>query len=129
MRLKEYFTDKELSCRCGCGAMPKREAIEMLYALRIRYGKPIRIRSAARCPKHNKKEGGKSRSRHITQWKKIRGILQLVKRGDAFDIETTMKSEGILLKAALWVGFRGIGIKDNDFLHLDLRRDLRVWTY
>lgn len=129
MRVREYFTNRELMCRCGCGVRPGDEAIEKLYALRMLHEEPIPVRSGARCRKHNKAEGGKSRSRHITQWVTIRGVLRAIQECDAFDLETTIKTEGKLVRLALLVGFRGIGIKDNDFLHIDLRRDLRIWTY
>ncbi len=131
MKIPEYFTDKELKCRCGCGARPKEEAVIKLYALRILYGKPIFVNSGARCAAHNKLEGGKYNSRHVTKWKrKVKsGILVPVRMADAFDLATTAKTEGKLIRLAVECGFNGIGIKDNNFLHIDLRRDLKIWTY
>ena len=120
MVIKEYFTDKELSCRCGCGAMPDPEAVEFLYALRILYEKPIKVRSAARCRMHNKEEGGKENSEHITDD---------IREGNAFDIVVPPVDEVLVLNLILMVGFVGIGIKNNDFMHIDRRITPAFWTY
>ena len=59
-----YFSNKELSCRCGCGMMPKIVTISLLNRIRQDYGKPIGITSGARCPTYNAKIGGAKASEH-----------------------------------------------------------------
>lgn len=120
MFAREYFKDNELSCRCGCGVMPDRNALEFLYVLRILYGKPIKIRSAARCRAHNKDEGGKDNSRHITDD---------IRKGTAFDIGIPPADEVLVLGLAIVAGFTGVGVKNNDFIHIDRRETPAFWTY
>ena len=62
---------KEFECRDGC-PMPAsaRENIEALVenvldAVRERFGKPIRVNSGYRCPKHNAEVGGVPNSQHM----------------------------------------------------------------
>lgn len=122
MLTREYFKNKELSCRCGCGAMPAQDAIERLYALRIVYGKPISIRSGARCPNHNQAIGGSDNSLHIT----FPGVCE----GMAFDVAVPPENEVQFVGLAVLVGFTGIGIKNNDFIHIDQGRETdALWTY
>ena len=116
MILPEYFTDTELNCRCNCGLKPNKEAIEKLYALRLIYGKPIKINSGVRCGAYNFTSGGSLKSRHI--------------KGIAFDIAVPPEDEIAVLKIALNIGFKGVGINNNTFIHLDLREDNeQLWTY
>ena len=68
MVLKEYFTDKELNCNCGCGLLPPYESLERLYLLRLLCGFPLYINSAARCKNYNPKVGGKEGSTHLPEW-------------------------------------------------------------
>lgn len=113
-----------MSCHCGCGALPDPAAVERLYALRILYGKPIPVRSAARCLVYNRSIGGKSNSLHIT----FPGIE--VCQGVAFDCVVPPKDEVRFVGLAVQVGFTGIGIKNNDFIHLDQGRETAaLWTY
>ncbi len=113
---KEYFTDKELSCSCRCGAILCRETTERFYALRILYGKPIPISSAARCKIYNRAIGSKDDSRHV-----------LLHAGDC---DIPLEDEYEFIYKAQLVGFTGIGIDDNEFIHLDdLRDNPAIWTY
>ena len=69
-----HFKKSEFACRCGCGFYaPVPALIYLLEAVRERFGKPVIVRSACRCEKHNKAVGGKANSRHLF--------------GDAADIE------------------------------------------
>lgn len=61
-----YFSVKEVSCRCGCGATIKLEMLDKLNDIRKLYGKPISLTCGARCPTHNAKIGGAKNSAHIS---------------------------------------------------------------
>ena len=68
------FSEKEIRCKCGCGAMyVDPDLIISVQAFRntlcFKYRKDIRIRilSACRCRKHNKDEGGVDDSQHISE--------------------------------------------------------------
>lgn len=115
MLIYEYFKNSELTCQCGCGILPETQAVERLYAVRLIYGRPMTIRSAARCPAHNTSVGGAVDSKHV--------------RGIAFDVHVPPEDEIELIRLALFVGFTGIGVKNNDFIHLDLRDISALWTY
>lgn len=117
MKIKEYFKDKEeLTCKCGCGQMPDTKSIEMLYALRIIYGFPIIITSGARCKRHNDSLlASSSNSAHLQ---------------GAFDIVVPKEHEWRVIQIAQFVGFNGIGFKDNSFIHIDRYHNKpAVWGY
>lgn len=116
MKIPEYFKDEELGCPCGCGAMPDRRSVELLYAQRILLNRPMRLSSAARCEAYNKKIGGSANSRH---------------KVGAFDVETDAGEEYETMRTAQLVGFNGLGFKDNSFLHQDRFHAAsgQVWGY
>jgi zinc D-Ala-D-Ala carboxypeptidase len=99
------FTPAEIACPC-CGAIQvDEEALDKLQETRQRAGKPLRINSAYRCPKHNAAlEGSSPKSQHM--------------RGKAFDVSLSTVTPLELLKAAKLAGFTGIG-RYNSFIHLD----------
>lgn len=49
----EHFADWELACRCGCGRLPTSEFQAELEALRVDYGRPMRLSSGMRDPTYN----------------------------------------------------------------------------
>lgn len=58
-----YFTEDELRCKCGCGALPEftAEAMEFLMLishLRDAAGTPFIVNSYYRCPLHDLYEPG-----------------------------------------------------------------------
>lgn len=115
MNNREYFRDKEVACKCGCGKFPRQSSLERLVAVRIIYGKPIIINSGARCLQHNVDIGGVHFSKHII--------------GAAFDIKIHENDWFQLIKIAMDCGFLGFGIS-RDFLHIDDGRDTGdIWTY
>jgi hypothetical protein len=80
----KHFSEKEFWCRCSqcqkgdaemgippggmIGGVPEnvKALVEnVLDPLREKYGKPIRVNSGYRCPKHNLAVGGASRSQHL----------------------------------------------------------------
>jgi len=115
MKIPELFKDKEISCKCNCGLLPDQESVNKLYAMRLIWGKPMIISSGARCAFHNNLIGGAADSTHIK---------------GAFDIETKPEDEYELIKIAQFVGFTGIGINNNKFIHVDRWHEYpTIWTY
>lgn len=116
-----YFTDKELQCKCGCGQNYMNTSfMYALDVLRERYGKPIVLSSAYRCPEYNDKVSSTGRTGPHTTGKAV----DIVCRGtDAYEI----------MHLAFEIGFSGIGVSqkgDSRFLHLDmLDHDLRPWVW
>lgn len=126
---REFFPDSELMCHDGCGLLPPIESVERLYVVRIKIRKPMAVSSASRCPKHNKKVGGKSGSIHLPP--EFRSGESESWGGGAFDISTTSKAFKMeIMTAAIYAGFTGFGIAD-DFLHIDdaNRPHITYWTY
>ena len=121
-----YFTEDEMKCRhCGECRMDKK-FMSLLDMLRGLYGKPIRISSGYRCKDHPieaKKEKGGA---HTT--------------GRAADLLVSGKDAHAILKLAMDLGFKGVGISqkgdhDSRFIHLDtcttqhgLHRPT-IWSY
>ena len=107
----------ELTCKCGCGTMNvSSEAIAKLQAMRDLLG-PLTILSAARCPAHNKKVGGATKSKHLST---------STSPSVAFDIALKNYSAGALIEAATAVGFKGIGVYKT-FIHVDDRSTKARW--
>jgi len=109
------FSNKELSCSCGCGLMPSRVPMARLIMLRERFGKPMVITSGARCEKHNNKVGGAKSSYHLA--------------GAAFDVRLPNKNDlPEFISLAYKNGFRGIGVinQDKGVIHIDCR-DKPIW--
>jgi hypothetical protein len=129
MLIKEYFSDSELKCKCGCGLMPNADSVARLYALRIMYGKPMAVTSAARCLKHNKAVGGAIGSTHLPPRERVGTAAGW--GGQGFDIATaTLQEAGEIERLALLCGFRGIGRAER-FIHLDdgARPVVTFWNY
>lgn len=117
----ENFSYREFACKCGkCGlggVEISRELLTALQVVRTVYGKPMVIVSGLRCPTHNRNEGGKDDSAHLT--------------GEAVDIEVGNSRDRYELLSLLMVNFQRIGIGDS-FLHVDIKQDKTqqvVWTY
>ena len=105
MLVREYFQDQrdKLMCGCGCGLKAPRRAVEMLYTVRIIMNIPIIVNSSLPYD---------SRGGYLGEC--------------AFDIvaESRLKHhlhEWRLIQVCQFVGFTGIGHRDNTFLHIDNR--------
>lgn len=61
----KYFSDAELSCKCGCGLMPTEETIKLADKVREDWQAPVLCVSGARCAAHNTKVGGAPQSAHL----------------------------------------------------------------
>lgn len=119
MTLNNYFTLKEIECKCGCGST----SISPYFLNRVNdvreiVGHPLRVNSWVRCPSHNLSVGGKPTSSHL--------------KGLAVDLATPNEYiKYSVLLAAGSVGFRGVGVGKN-FIHLDNDPDKphgRLWFY
>lgn len=116
--MKNYFTEKELSCKC-CGELVfDRDFKHKLNAAREEAGVPFRITSGYRCDEYNRQINGSETSSHL--------------KGLAVDIDVTRpRARYVILVALIRVGFNRIGI-GSDFIHVDddtsKPREL-VWVY
>lgn len=114
--LESHFAPSELACKCGCGKTVEDFFLVYLEAVRLLIGEPMAISSGARCLTHNRIVGGAVGSKHVD--------------GIAVDILTEDSAYRFkLIRAAIIVGFTGIGISDK-FVHIDRRLAQPViWTY
>jgi uncharacterized protein YcbK (DUF882 family) len=84
--MSKYFTDVQMSCKCGCGYIVHNPEQEMLMdriaeTAMDRYGVCPTITSWARCEEHNEREGGTKNSFHV------QGIATDWHLGDAADVD------------------------------------------
>lgn len=108
------FSPQELACRGSGELMIEPDAMDKLQALRDKLGRPIIINSGYRSPKHNKAVGGASQSKHML--------------GLAIDCRQDNQNPEEFLKAAVAVGFRGIGTyPKQNFIHVDARTQKARW--
>ena len=104
-----HFTKSELACKCGCGMLPEKDFMDKVENLRVRYGMPLKVSSAARCPIYNatvSKTG--AAGPHTT--------------GRAIDFAVSHLNSWLLLRLAMAEGFTGIGVNqkgDGRFIHID----------
>ena len=125
----QYFTPKEVSCRCGCGKLPQDWAMKTLVTMREEAGFPFVVSSGARCVKHNAEVSRRSGAKgpHVI--------------GVAFDIVVHGLRAFRIITLALKHGVTGLGLLqegviEGRFVHLDWMKPeeedfLRpnVWTY
>lgn len=115
--LSEHFSKAELACHC-CGTLKIELAlIDALELFRSLAGKPVVVHDAYRCPIHNAKVGGVNDSEHT--------------RGVAADVSIPGLSVQQMFELALRVPAflnGGIGVYDEDFLHLDVRPNPARWA-
>lgn len=99
--------------------------VTQLERMRAAAGVPISIRSGCRCENHNREEGGKDDSAHLT-------IPERKEFCQAADLVAGAGAERFrLLGAAYEAGFVRMGI-GRDFLHVDVDPDKPqrvVWLY
>jgi zinc D-Ala-D-Ala carboxypeptidase len=92
--------------------LPKQDFMDQVETLRVMYGKPLRVTSAARCPEYNAKVSSTGRTGPHTTG---RAIDFAVSGSDAFKL---------LALALSMPGFSGIGVQQKGphasrFLHFD----------
>lgn len=103
------FKKEELTCRCGCGGLPKQDFMDKVQKLREVFGKSLSVHSAYRCPAHNAKVSKTGEAGPHTTG---RAIDLGCRGGDAYKV--TM--------LAFQQGFTGIGVSQTGmsrFVHLD----------
>jgi len=123
--MTKNFKRREFECKCGC-EMPL-EVYEnviklagQLQTLRDYLGRPIKINSAYRCPKHNAKCNGSSRSQHLLG-KAADITIQSLKPIEVYAIIEDLIDFGVMLQG-------GLGLYDT-FVHYDIRKTRARWDY
>jgi len=113
--MENFFTDRELSCKCCGELIIDHLFLERLNETRRIYGKPMIINSGHRCVKHNALVGSTTEN-HIL--------------GKAVDVKCTDAQERqAMVYAALKAEMPGVGIH-NSFIHLDNNRIYHaLWIY
>lgn len=118
----EYFSRKELACRGSGECRMSPDFMDLLDNLREAYGRKMIITSGYRSPEYNNLVGTTGFDGPHTQ-------------GIAVDVSVLGRDAYDLIKAALNLGFMGIGISQNGksrFVHLDIMENEfrpRVWSY
>ena len=115
MRIKEYFTDKELQCPCCKTLKMNEKFLEMLYTARMKAGQNFIITSGYRCDKHNAEIGS---------------IYPNHPSGRAVDIRCTYSCcREVIINSLIYAGFKRIGISDK-FIHVDNMDAVEgIWLY
>lgn len=112
-KLSNNFRLIEFACRDGADkVLVHPQLLEGLEAIRAHFGKPITINSGYRTVNHNRRIGGKSRSRHLY--------------GLAADIAVHGVAPKVVADKAEELGFGGIG-RYNTFTHIDVWGERRRW--
>lgn len=123
--LTKNFTVEEMACKCGkCKAEMNPYFMIRVQMFRDEWGRPLYVRSGARCPVYNRVIGGKKGSRHISE-----PDLGIRARAVDFAVESSLERID-MIALAIKIGFWGIGHGSN-FIHLDDRPYAirRSWTY
>lgn len=113
-KITEHFDDSEFRCKCGCnGCITNKKHVERLEALRSALNaKSIVISSGYRCPSHSVRVGGSSNDAHTLGF-----ATDLI----AYKKDGTPYSSITVAKEAEKIGFGGIGLIDNNYIHVDSR--------
>ncbi len=119
-KLSENFDVPEFVCHgigCCTTVYIDEQLVNFLQMIRDHFGKPVKITSGYRCPKHNKSVNGATASRHA--------------KGQAADIVVEGVAPAEVAKYAESIGIKGIGLyetaKDGFFVHIDTRTNKSFW--
>jgi uncharacterized protein YcbK (DUF882 family) len=117
-----YETDKMLACPCCGDKGMVTDFLNDLNCLRHIYGKPLIVTSGFRCSAYNSKISSTGpNGPHTT--------------GRAIDLQVTNPDALPLVKLAIDLGFKGIGINQKGehskrFIHIDKSRPHQtIWSY
>lgn len=88
-------------------------ALDKLQALRVEWGRPIKVNSGYRSPEYNRLVGGSTGSKHM--------------EGIAFDCSMPGTKQDDFITMAVRHGFNGIG-RYPTFVHIDARSTPARWT-
>jgi len=122
--MSRYFTQKELSCKCGCKRyITDRAFLQALDKVRFILGKPMILNSAKRCPTHNNRVSKSGFNGPHTK--------------SAVDVRCFGRKAFNIVKIAIQCGFTGIGVSQKGsmasrYIHLDRLRGNtrpRFWSY
>lgn len=125
MKLTDNFDSFEFNCNDGT-IVPNElysnmvELAKNLQVLRDELGKPVRINSAYRTPKYNKKVGGASKSQHLLCKAADIVVAGVTPTKVAETIERLIKEKKMIQG--------GIGIYNN-FTHYDIRGVKARWNF
>ena len=113
-KVTEHFDDSEFRCKCGCnGCIINVPFVGRLEQLRTALNaKSIVISSGYRCPTHSVRVGGSSNDAHV---------LGFAADVIAYKQDGTPYSSVTVAKEAEKIGFGGIGLIDNNYVHVDSR--------
>jgi hypothetical protein len=114
--INTHFSDRELDCRCGCGKTVVPELLVRLEALREKLGRPVSINSGARCETYNRQVRGEKNSWHL------KGLAADIACSDSI-------SRSQVIRAAIELGFNGIGIAESSSISTCDRRRSRSASY
>ncbi len=107
----KHFKPFELASKGNGSLLVNEAALDLLEAARIRMNRPFFINSAYRDEHHNAMIGGAPRSYHL--------------EGRAFDISLRNQDKEKLIKILTQVGFTGLGVNYQSFVHADNGRKRR----
>ena len=117
-----YFTEQELTCKCGCGASDMdAEFMAKLNEIRRIVAQPFAVTSAYRCPDHNEQVSSTGRDGPHTT-------------GRAIDIRANSRLRYEIMEQARKLGMTRFGIA-RTFIHLDDLTETDgfdenvIWTY
>ena len=120
-KITEHFSWHEAACR-HCGLVPSieevRKTAEWLEKVRAALGRPMKVLSWCRCPKHNRAVGGAPNSYHLRGWAvdfTCKDLSPLHVRGDRLHPN----------REKLAIG--GLGCYAG-FTHIDRRKKQATWA-
>lgn len=114
----ENFSKSEFDCQETGENMMTHAFMTKLQMLRDVYGKPMKVSSGYRSPRHSIEARKANPGQHAN--------------GIAVDILVSGADCVTLLELALHAGFTGIGVNqkgESRFLHLDTREHKTIWSY
>lgn len=128
--MKNYFTDAETLCPCGCGAKPDKDMLHKMNLIREEFGKPIYVEQMATCSNYSLNLGREPTSTHISTDTK-KSTAADIKSKTFKDKADQLRFESIAIKHGFLSIGRGsfwVGSGNNKRLHID-RRVGKTWMY
>ena len=120
--MKDYFSEKETACRCGCGLNWTDDFRNMMNMIRHECGFPLPCSSGARCETYDKLQGGKGVHPQQT----------------AGDFQVSGYKAFRFMQVAFKYNITGVGVKQHGkdhskrFVHIDCTEGATrpwVWSY